>query len=990
MPGITMGEQRSEKEHGAGPLARSRGRLFRKYVVLFVTLVTGALVASGLLEIYFSYHDEKAALVRIQREKATAAASTIEQFIKEVERQIGWTTQSPLGVRAAVVDQRRFDYLRLLRQAPAITELAYLDPAGKEQLRVSRLAMDVVGSQADFSRDPKFLEAKTGKLYFSPVYFRKESEPYMTVSMAGGGGDAGVTVVEVNLKFIWEVISQIKIGKAGHAYAVDARGNLIAHPEISLVLKKTDMSALPQVRTARGVSARPGAERDEPTIARDLQGKQVLTAFAPIAPLGWFVFLEQPLGEAFAPLYSSILRTALLLVVGFAISVVASLGLARKMVTPIRALRAGAARIGAGALDHRIEVRTGDELEALGGEFNKMTAQLQESYANLEQKVEIRTWELTEALEQQTATSEVLKVISRSTFDLEPVLETLIENAARLCSADKGFIYRFDGGLFRLAVAYGTSPEVKEFIEQHPFGPGRETVVGRAALERQAVHIHDALADPEYTYPVAALGGVRTVLGVPMLREGSLIGAIVIWRDKVQPFTDKQIELVTTFADQAVIAIENVRLFQELRARTRELARSVEELRALGEVGRAVSSTLDLPTVLTTIVARAVELSGTNGGVIYEYDEGTQEFHLRASHRMEDELVEVLRAAPIRLGEGATGRAAAIREPVQVPDLLRERQPGVARVRSVLGRLGYRSVLAVPLLSEQRIMGALTVWRRDTGTFASELVNLLQTFASQSVLAIQNARLFREIEEKGRQLEIASKHKSQFLANMSHELRTPLNAILGYTELIQDNIYGEVPEKIREVLDRVQASGRHLLGLINDVLDLSKIEAGQLTLALNDYSMKDVVQTVFTAVESLAADKRLALNISLPPDLPPAKGDDRRISQVLLNLVGNAIKFTEAGEVHVRVSTSDGTFVVSVSDTGPGIAEADQQKIFEEFQQADDSSTRKKGGTGLGLAIARRIIGMHGGRIWVESSLGKGSTFTFTLPVRVERQVEAA
>jgi signal transduction histidine kinase len=326
---------------------------------------------------------------------------------------------------------------------------------------------------------------------------------------------------------------------------------------------------------------------------------------------------------------------------------------------------------------------------------------------------------------------------------------------------------------------------------------------------------------------------------------------------------------------------------------------------------------------------------------------------------------------------------------VQVPDIRDEREYDATRLRPILTRLGYRSLLAVPLLREERIVGGLVVWRQETGAFSADVVNLLQTFSAQSVLAIENARLFLEVEEKGRQLESASRHKSQFLANMSHELRTPLNAILGYTELILDNIYGEIGEKVRDVLVRLEKSGRHLLGLINDVLDLSKIEAGQLTLALAEYSMPDVVQTVLTAVEALAAEKKLALQVTVAPDLPRGQGDERRISQVLLNLVGNAIKFTEAGGVRVDVSASDGTFRVAVADTGPGIAPEDQAKIFQEFQQVDSSSTRKKGGTGLGLSIAKRIVEMHGGRIWVESSPGKGSTFWFTLPVRVELQKEA-
>jgi len=540
-----------------------RGRLFWKYVILFVTLVSGALLASGLVEIYFSYQENKSALIRIQREKAGAAASKIEQFINEIERQVGWTIQPQWSARAGSLEQRRFDYLRLLRQVPAVTEVSYLDPEGKEQLRVSRLAMDVAGSQADFSKEPKFVRAMSGKTYFNPVYFRKESEPYMTMAIAGAREAGGVTVAEVNLKFIWDVISQIKVGKAGQAYLVDSDGHLIAHPDISLVLQKTDLVSLPQFQAARASpqAERPDTER-EATIAQDLQGRSVLTAHAPILPLGWLVFVDLPVGEAFAPIYASMFRIAVLLLVGLGMSVLASLFLARKMVMPIKALQAGAARIGAGALDLRIEVRTGDELEALADQFNTMTAQLQESYANLEHKVEERTRELTEALEQQTATSEVLKVISRSTFDLQPVMETLIENATRLCAAGQGVIFRFDGETLRVAAHYGTSPEFRAYWQRKEIRPGRGSVPGRAVLELRTVHILDVLADPEFEMVEAQkLAGFRTVLGVPMLREGVLLGVIGMWRTEVQPFTDKQIELVTTFADQAVIAIENVRLF---------------------------------------------------------------------------------------------------------------------------------------------------------------------------------------------------------------------------------------------------------------------------------------------------------------------------------------------------------------------------------------------------------------------------------------------
>jgi signal transduction histidine kinase len=425
------------------------------------------------------------------------------------------------------------------------------------------------------------------------------------------------------------------------------------------------------------------------------------------------------------------------------------------------------------------------------------------------------------------------------------------------------------------------------------------------------------------------------------------------------------------------------RLEHQVKERTVELAQSVKELRALGDVSAAVNSTIDLQTVLSTIVAKAVQLSGTEAGTIFVFDEESQEFRMRASYGMDEALVAAVGAQHLRMGETVVSRAVLQRRPIQIYDL---QDDPTSPVLDIILRAGFRGHLTIPLLAAEQTVGALVVRRKAPGEFPQSTVDLLQTFGAQSVLAIQNARLFHEIEDKSRQLEEASRHKSQFLANMSHELRTPLNAILGYTELILDSVYGEMPEKARAVLDRVQRNGRHLLGLINDVLDLSKIEAGQLTLSLSDYSLKGIIQTVFSAVEPLANEKQLALNIEVAPELPQGHGDERRLTQVLLNLLGNAIKFTDAGEISIKGASANGSFNVAVRDTGPGISPADQAKLFQEFQQADNSITRKKGGTGLGLAISKRIIEMHGGRIWVESSPGLGSTFAFTLPVRVEEQ----
>src|SRR5947207_832337 len=368
-----------------------RGKLFRKYVALFLAVVCVALLSSGLSEVWFSYQEHKAALIRIQREQAEAAAAKIAQFIKEIESQIGWTTQLPWS--AGTLEQRRFDGLRLLRQVPAITELAQLDASGHEQLRVSRLAMDVVGSQIDYSKDRKFVDALARKVYYGPVYFRRESEPYMTVALAGTRRDAGVSVAEVNLKLIWDVVSQIKVGQRGQAYVVDAQGRLIAHPDISLVLRNTDLSRLAQVQAARA-SASGAATPDNPaeTVqeAENIEGRKVLTAYAPVAPLGWLMFVELPAEEAYAPLYAALKRLAFVLLGALSFAVLAGMFLAGRMVGPIQALQTGAARLGSGDLGQRIRVPTGDEPDALADQFNDMAGQLQESYAGLEKKVEQR------------------------------------------------------------------------------------------------------------------------------------------------------------------------------------------------------------------------------------------------------------------------------------------------------------------------------------------------------------------------------------------------------------------------------------------------------------------------------------------------------------------------------------------------------------------------------------------------------------------------
>jgi signal transduction histidine kinase len=953
---------------------KKRGSISRKYVVLVVALVGGALLVSGLASMYRTYVETRAALLAVEREHAVSASIRIQNFVENIERQIGWTLLPQVTSGADPIEARRFDYLKLLKQVKEITEATYIDAQGREQVLESRLQRSVYGSGKDLRDDPRFTVAIKERTYFSPVNFRKETEPYMTIAVRATPPVTGITAVDVNLKFMWEVIQRIRVGKTGFAYVVDRQGRLIAHPDISLVLQKTDLSTLPQVRAA--LSHAKGSGGDDPlrvSEARDPSGKPVLTAYARIESLGWTVFVEQSADEAYQPLYASLMRTGILLVAGLLLAMIAGFVFARRMVEPIRALQAGADALGAGDLGKRIEVRSGDELEALGERFNDMAAKLAASYAGLERKVEERTQELQETLEQQTATAEILRAISASPSDVAPVFEAILDSAARLCDSPLSAVFRYEDGVVHL-VSHRNWPDaaVKEMTKDYPAAPNPKLISGRTILSGRLQHQADALSDPGYDHLVASAGGWRRMLGVPINRGSRVLGAVVVAWPMPGETPERQIRLLETFAEQAAIAIENVRLFNE----TKE---ALEHQKASAEVLEVISgSVANTQPVFDKILASCNRLfHGNDVGINIVGDDGA--IHLGAYAG--PTKTELERHFPVPLSpESGSGLAILERRVLHFPDTQAASVPEYARRGSAI--TGSKSQLFAPMLWEGKGIGAIHVGRSFVGPFSEKEIALLRTFADQAVIAIQNARLFHEIEEKSRQLEIANKHKSDFLANMSHELRTPLNAIIGFSEVLIEKMFGEMNEKQLDYLQDIHSSGKHLLSLINEILDLSKIEAGRMELDLSEFNVPDTLSSAMTLVRERAHTHGITLSLDVDPQVGAVRADERKVKQVVLNLLSNAVKFTpDGGSVSVRAMLDTDCVEVSVQDTGIGIAPEDQEAVFEEFKQVGRDYTKKAEGTGLGLALTKRIVELHGGRIWLESAPGEGSTFAFTLPL---------
>ena len=585
-----------------------------------------------------------------------------------------------------------------------------------------------------------------------------------------------------------------------------------------------------------------------------------------------------------------------------------------------------------------------------------------------------------EVAEQLTAADAVLIALGRSSSDAGAVLATVAESARRLCRCQGVQIYLLRGDEFELAATAGLSPELEHYIAQHPLRRDRNTMAGRVALDRRIHQVADALTDPGYgRRDIQEIAGYRTLISAPLIIDDEVVGAISLSRTKVEPFDEPTTTMLRAFAAQAAAAVRNVHLVRALEARRLELARKVEQLQALSEVGETVSSTLVLDEVLFKIILNAVRFAECDGGSIMEYVEADRCFLARTTYPSSPELLAGLRRLQIELDKTLVGRAAREGRPIGLPDIaLVERDVHL----QLLFEDGWRSVLAVPVLRGGQIIGAMVVRRKTPGEFTDEVKEFMETFASQSALAVFNARVFRELERKTAELQVASQHKSDFLASMSHELRTPLNAIIGFSEVLLERMFGELNERQDEYLHDILNSGKHLLELLNEILDLSKVEAGRMELEVSVFSLRGTIEHAIALVRERAALDSIAVTLEMDPSLDLIETDELRFKQVMLNLLSNAVKFTpNGGRVAVRAVRTGQRLAVTVTDNGIGIRPEDQERIFESFQQGRRGPSREEG-TGLGLTLCRRIVTLMGGAMSLQTEVGVGSTFGFTVPLQ--------
>jgi signal transduction histidine kinase/HAMP domain-containing protein len=890
----------------------------------------------------------------------------------------------------------KFELMKLLYIAPAITEAAAIDGDGVPRIQISRFRSILPHEQTDYSKSPAFLQARQGATFFGPVYFVRGSEPYLTMAVPieqFPGSVVGVLQAEVNLSYIWEVVREIEVGKAGYAYIVARSGDVIAHPNISLVLQRHKADHLEQVKAA--LRPAPNIQRPESIVTDGLNGDKVLSSYSYLPSLDWAVIVERPLAEAYEPLYASLRRTYTLLIVGLGLALLATVYVARRVVRPLEALRRGVEKIGEGDLNYHLEIKTGDDIEVLAEQFNKMVGEIKNSYQLLEDKVQQRTREL-------AALFDVAATATQS-LDLNPILQEVAEKITDIFGLDSTRIYLLDHQQkeLRVRAAAGYNPE--GFV-QRVVGLG-QGIVGKAAETGEPMIFEDVQKDLRYaelSQRKASKGtGYRFLAAIPIKAKGKALGAIACNGRLARRLTEQEIRLMSSMADQISPAIDNINLFEELREKTAALEKTnhdlMESLEQQTEIAKVLqvmaSSPTELRAVLAAIHDKALRLCDGDSGATFVFD--GEQFRLSVpTDNLSLEALAYLRDLPIRPGPETPLRRIALElRAVHTTDIFADPRfspPEIYR------REGICAVIAAPMLKENKLLGAIVLTRREARPFAEAQINLLTTFANQAAIAIDNVCLFQELKDRTQELaryneeiKMANEKlkeldrlKSGFVSNVSHELRTPLTAIESLADNLLDGVTGPLTAKQSSYMIGIKESTERLERLINDLLDLSVIEAGKSGLKPTSFSMTSLLHEVTDTLKPMAEEKQISLEIASTNGRSWAWADRDKVTQVLTNLIGNAVKFTpNRGKVTMTVSPAhDAWLQISIADTGPGIPPDEANKIFDEFYQMSRPGREKSKGVGLGLAISKKLVEMHGGKIAVESVVGGGSNFSFTLP----------
>lgn len=953
------------------------GGIRRRLLVWGLALLGLALILNTIAGSLYTRRQIKRAAAELQADIAARTANRIRTFVSTKLERLSDLSVSvslyPLGS-----EEQRILALLLLKNDAAITDISVLNAKGMEVLKVSERRLYIPSELIDQSASDKYKKAIKSENYISQVYTSDKAEPYVTLAVPlrlSRQETIGVVLAEANLRALWETVGETRFGRAGYAYLVDEQGNLIAHKDPSLVLKRTNLKHMRQIQEF--LSSRSGQDPEPGGENLGITGQPVLSTFARVQGLDWGVILEEPLDAALADVGKMVRYAWLVLAMGLLLGTLVILWLSNQITKPIRELHRGVGIIGGGNLDYRVEIHTGDEIEQLAGEFNKMAADLKSSYSTLEQKVAQRTNELS-ALYMLTST------VNQS-LELDSVLREVIKQLTEFFafSATRIFFLNRGSDEMHLRASFEATPGL--------FDPARVVVTGvgingRVAKSGEAMIFEDIHEDPTYQElsqsHATHKANYRFFAVFPIKVKQRVVGTIVCIGQTPRHLKPEELRLIASMTDQIGVAIDHATLFQETVRRAKELS-------ALYSISTVINQSLDIRLVLRSVMLKVLEIFDFEAGRIYLMDEGGKELRLTAQEGFPKEMALPSTYKP---GEGFLARIFAVGEPIFFEDIQKDPEFHRVSVKKVMLRAGYRAQILIPVRAKQKIIGVVNFVSKKARRFSPDDIELIHSVADHMGVALENAALFSEIKQKSaeleklnRELEEASRAKSEFMAAMSHELRTPLNVIIGNADLARDGFFGEVSEEQRGSLEKILRYSEMLLKLINDVLTLSKIEASKMSLNRSTFSLNEIISHAKTHVEQLNRARRLEVLWNVDEHLSPITTDALKLEEILQNLIGNAFKFTPSGRIEVRVRglPEKNRVEFAVADTGIGIENGEVEKIFDEFHQLKGAHTGDYSGVGLGLSIVKKYLDLMHGDIRVESKPGMGSTFTFTIPCAV-------